>query len=170
MRDETQEAVDYISITRLHSAYADVVNRRAWEEFQDLFLPDAPMRVDMVSKPAFDLTGPAELGAFIDGAIERYSFFEFVVLNARVDLTGTDAEEARARVFMCELRQDRDTGEMNPHPLCRNAGKWIRATDEESSENCRELSTYTNGSVQARKARCAVSPTRQQGPLADASG
>lgn len=111
MRDEMQEAVDYISITRLHSAYADVVNRRAWDEFEDLFLPEAPVRVDMVSKPALNLTGPIELGTFIDRAIERYSFFEFVVLNARVDLTGTDAEEARARVFMCELRQDRDTGE-----------------------------------------------------------
>jgi len=111
MRDEMQEAVDYISITRLHSAYADVVNRRAWEELEDLFLPGAPVRVDMVSKPAFDLTGPTELGTFIDRAIERYSFFEFVVLNARVDLTGADAEEARARVFMCELRQDRVTGE-----------------------------------------------------------
>jgi hypothetical protein len=111
MRDEVQDTVDYISITRLHSAYADVVNRRAWTELKELFLSDAPVRVDMVSKPAIDLVGPTELGTFIDRAIERFSFFEFVVLNARVDLTGTDAEAARARVFMCELRQDRDTGE-----------------------------------------------------------
>ena len=108
MRDEVQDTVDYVSITRLHSAYADVVNRRAWAELKELFLSDAPVRVDMVSKPAIDLVGPTELGTFIGEAIERFSFFEFVVLNARVDLTGTDAEAARARVFMCELRQDRD--------------------------------------------------------------
>ena len=97
MRDEVQDTVDYISITRLHSAYADTVNRRAWSELKDLFLSDAPVRVDMVSKPAIDLVGPTELGAFIDNAIERFAFFEFVLLNAVVDLTGTDAEEAKAR-------------------------------------------------------------------------
>jgi hypothetical protein len=111
MRDEVQDTVDYISITRLHSAYADVVNRRAWAELKDLFLPGAPVRVDMVSKPAIDLVGPTELGRFIGDAIERFSFFEFIVLNARLDLTGADAEAARARMFMCEVRQDRETGE-----------------------------------------------------------
>jgi len=111
MRDEVQDTVDYIAITRLLSAYADTVNRRAWPEFKDLFMPDAAVRVDMVSKPAIDLVGPEELGSFIEGAIERFEFFEFVVLNAHVDLTGSDAEAARARVFMCELRQERATGE-----------------------------------------------------------
>ncbi len=111
MRDEVQDTVDYISITRLHSVYADTINRRAWAELKDMFLPDSSVHVDMVSKPAIDLVGPTELGTFIENAIERFSFFEFIVLNARVDLTGSDAEEARARAFMCEVRQERDTGE-----------------------------------------------------------
>ena len=130
MRDEVQDTVDYISITRLHSAYADAVNRRAWSELKDLFLSDAPVRVDMVSKPAIDLVGPTELGAFIDNAIERFAFFEFVLLNAVVDLTGTDAEEAKARVFMCEVRQERDSGEFTRafgvyHDVYRrDRGRW----------------------------------------------
>jgi hypothetical protein len=130
VRDEVQDTVDYISITRLHSAYADTVNRRAWIELKDLFLADAPVRVDMVSKPAIDLVGPTELGIFIESAIERFVFFEFVVLNARVDLSGTDAEEAKARVFMCELRQERDTGEFTRafgvyhDTYRRDRGRW----------------------------------------------
>jgi hypothetical protein len=102
-----QETIDYVAITRLQSAYADVVNRRAWREFHELFLPDAPVRVDTVTNPAIDLTGPDEVGTFIGGAIERFEFFEFVVLNTRVWL---DGDAARGRVFMCELRQERDSG------------------------------------------------------------
>src|SRR2546423_10721939 len=105
-----QATVDYVAITRLQSAYADVVNRRAWDELGGLFLADAPVRVDMVSKPAIDLVGPVELGTFIGGAIERFEFFEFVPLNIYVDITGADADTARARVFMCEVRQERGTG------------------------------------------------------------
>jgi hypothetical protein len=130
MRDEMQDTVDYVAITRLQATYADVVNRRAWEEFKDLFLADALVHVDMVSKPAIDLVGPLELGTFIDGAIERFAFFEFMVLNAIVDLTGSDAEAARARVFMCEVRQERDTGEFSyafgvyHDEYKRDRGRW----------------------------------------------
>lgn len=111
--DTLQETVDYVAITRLQCAYADVVNRRAWTELADLFVADAPVRVDTMTNPAVDLTGPAALGAFIGGAIERFSFFEFVVLNARVDFAGDDRDAARARVFMCELRQDRESGDFS---------------------------------------------------------
>ena len=109
MGDLVAETVDYVAITRLQAAYADVVNRRDWPELATLFLPDAPIRVDTITNPVVALVGPEEVGSFIGGAIERFSFFEFVVLNARVYFDGPDV--ARARVFMCELRQDRDTGE-----------------------------------------------------------
>ena len=105
--DALRETIDYVAITRLQSAYADVVNRRTWPELADLFLPDAPVRVDTVTNPAVDLTGPGALGAFIGTAIERFEFFEFVILNARVDI---DRDAARGRVFMCELRQEVESG------------------------------------------------------------
>ncbi len=35
------DALDYLAITRLQAAYADVVTRRAWRELERLFLPDA---------------------------------------------------------------------------------------------------------------------------------
>ncbi len=112
--DALAQTVDYITITRLQHAYADVVNRRDWPELAELFRPDAPVRVDTVTNPVVDLAGPDAIGTFIGGAIERFSFFEFVVLNARVYLDGNDdPDTARARVFMCELRQDRETGEFS---------------------------------------------------------
>ena len=106
---DPSEATDHVEITCLLSAYADVVTRRAWLELSELFEPAAPVRVDTVTTPARDLAGPEELGAFIARAIERFAFFELVVLNARVELaSGGDADRARARVLISEIRQDRE--------------------------------------------------------------
>ena len=110
MRDLSQETIDYVAITRLQQAYGDTVNRRAWDDFHDLFLPGATIHIDTVTNPAVDATGPAELGTFIGNAVERFEFFEFVVLNTHVDLSGDDPDTARARVFMCELRQEHLNG------------------------------------------------------------
>ena len=101
------DALAYLAITRLQAAYADVVTRRAWPELDDLFLPDAPVHVDTVTNPVIELVGPAALGQFIGGAIERFEFFEFVPLNTVVDVQG---DTATARLYMVELRQDRDGG------------------------------------------------------------
>jgi SnoaL-like domain len=106
-----RETIDHVAITRLLAAYADVVTRRAWPELADLFLAHASVRVDTVTAPARELTGPEELGAFISGAIERFAFFELVILNARVELPADDGpDRARARVLVNEVRQDRDGG------------------------------------------------------------
>ena len=103
-----EDALAYLAITRLQASYADVVTRRAWPELADLFVPDAPVHVDTVSIPVIELVGPAALGEFIGGAIERFEFFEFVVLNTVVQVHGADA--AKGRVYMVELRQDVDNG------------------------------------------------------------
>jgi hypothetical protein len=96
-----------VAIHRLQSAYADVVNRRAWPELDRLFLPDAPVRIDTVTRPAFELVGPAALGEFIGGAVERFAFFEFVRLNSHLELDDEDApSSATGRLFMCEIRRD----------------------------------------------------------------
>ena len=102
-----QETIDYVAITRVQSAYADIVNRRAWAELADIFRPDAVVLVDTVTNPVIELAGPQAVGDFIGGAIERFEFFEFVILNARVFI---DGDRATARVFMQELRQDVGTG------------------------------------------------------------
>lgn len=104
-----KDALAYLAITRLQSAYADVVTRRAWPELDGLFVPGAPIHVDTVSNPVIEMVGAAELGRFVDDAIERFDFFEFVILSTVVDVV--DASSARGRMYMVELRQDAETGE-----------------------------------------------------------
>ena len=109
--DALQDTVDHVAISRLHASYADIVSRRAWAELEELFLPDAPVRVDPVTRAPIDLVGPQALGEFIGGAIESFEFFQFVVLNARIELrVGGDDDVASARMYMNELRQGAASG------------------------------------------------------------
>ncbi len=111
MNDPSQETIDYVGVCRLQAAYADVVNRRAWLELGELFLPDAAVHLDTVTNPPIDLIGPLALGEFIGAAIERFEFFQFVILNTRViTAVGGDPDTAHARLFMCELRQESANG------------------------------------------------------------
>jgi hypothetical protein len=111
-QDLVDQTVDHVAIDRLVRAYADVVNRRAWPELVTLFAPDATVELDLVTSPVRTISGPGDLGSFIGTAVARFSFFEFVILNARIDLwPDGDRRSATARVFMCELRQDAETGE-----------------------------------------------------------
>jgi hypothetical protein len=110
MEPEVREAVDYLAVRRLQDAYADVVNRRAWAEFKDLFRPDAEVSLDLHRGEPLSFTGPAEIGDFIARSIERFERFQFVVLGTRVDLQSDGPDRAQARLYMCELRQSADEG------------------------------------------------------------
>jgi hypothetical protein len=103
---ELRATVDELAIRGLIAGYADVVDRRTWNEFDDLFLPDAPVTLDLRDRPAMEFVGPGAIGEFIAGALEQYPFFEFVALNVRVALDESDADRAQVRTYMCELRQD----------------------------------------------------------------
>lgn len=105
------ETDDYIAITRLQNAYGDAVTRRAWDEFDKMFDPQAVIRVDTVTSSVIECTGAKEIGEFIAKAVERFEFFEFVPLNAVVDLyPDHDSSKARGRLYICELRQERSNG------------------------------------------------------------
>lgn len=102
-----EQLLEQLAIGRLQSAYADVVNRRSWQELVPLFEPDAPIRIDPVTREAIELRGPLALGEFVGSAVERFAFFEFVILNSHVELPTLDApDDAAARIFMCEVRRD----------------------------------------------------------------
>ena len=108
------ETDDYVALRRLQSAYADVVTRRAWPELLELFLPDALVEVDTRHDEVLRFERPEALGDFIGDSLERFDFFEFVVLNTRIELpVNGDGDRADGRVYMCELRTDRDTGRWN---------------------------------------------------------
>jgi len=105
------ETDDYIAITRLQNAYGDAVTRRAWDEFDKMFDPQALIRVDTVTNPVFECTGAEEIGAFIASAVERFEFFEFVPLNTVIELyPDHDTSKAKGRLYICELRQEASNG------------------------------------------------------------
>jgi hypothetical protein len=112
--DRTSTETDHIvALWRLQSRYADVITRRAWPELGDLFLPDTTVEIDTVTSPVRTITGPEAFGAFVAGAIERFDHFTFVILNTVVELEpaaqGEPVDQARGRIFMCEVRHDRAT-------------------------------------------------------------
>jgi hypothetical protein len=110
MEPELRETVDYIAVRRLQDAYADVVNRKAWGEFHELFRPDAIIALDLHRGDPLSFTGPAEISDFIARSIERFERFQFVVLGTNVELQSDGPDRAKARLYMCELRQSVEEG------------------------------------------------------------
>jgi len=105
----TSETEDRVALQDLLAAYADVINRRAFDELDDLFLPDCEIVVDTRRGTPQTFVGGPALGAFVGAAIERFDFFQFVILSARVWVDGGD--DATGRLYMCEVRHDRATRE-----------------------------------------------------------
>lgn len=102
---EIAPTIDHVAIDRLQRAYADGVTRRAWDDVASLFLPGAVVALDLVDRPGHELVGSGEIVDFIAPAVDRFDFFEFVILNSQIDLwPAGDRHQATARVFMCELR------------------------------------------------------------------
>jgi hypothetical protein len=111
-RDELQETMDWVAIRRLHARYADAVNRRAWADFRSLFLPDAVVRIELPRQEPVEAAGPEALAGFIEGAVKRFDWFQFVVLEAVIEWPpGTPDDEALGRIYMVELRLDAKTGQ-----------------------------------------------------------
>ena len=102
------EALAYVELQRLEGWYADVVTRRAWDELGDLVRADCPIVVD-VRHTKFEFTGPTEYGEFIARQIERFSLFEFVLLNMVMQIDAGRGVAA-ARVYMQEVRQNVSDG------------------------------------------------------------
>ncbi len=101
------ETDDYVAIVRVQNAYADMVTRRAWPEFHELFLPEATVQVDRRNGDPLVFDGPDGISGFIDTAFEAYPFFIFTILNTHIDLyPGGDHDVAHARKYICELRQE----------------------------------------------------------------
>jgi ketosteroid isomerase-like protein len=124
-----------LAIQRLQAAYADAVTRRDWDAVRALFEPDAVVHIDTRTRDPFTLDGPAALVTFIEPAIASFTFFEFTILNATIDL---DGDEATGRVYICELRLDRDGTWSDAYGLYRDRyrrrdGTWRIAGRQYSS-------------------------------------
>lgn len=107
------DPADHAAIDRLQRAYADGVTRRDWEQVRGLFLPDATISLDLVTRPAIQLSGPQELTDFVAKAMERFSFFQFQIVNSHIEAAASDPAAAKARMFMCELRLEHGARKRN---------------------------------------------------------
>ena len=106
---QIRQTIDRVAIHDLLSTYADVINRRAFAELEELFLADCQVVIDTHRGAPIVVTGGSGLGEFVGQAIERFDFFEFVILSVRLWVDGGD--EANGRLYMCEVRHDRETGQ-----------------------------------------------------------
>lgn len=102
---DPQTVADHVAIGALQAAYGDAVSRRDWPAVVALFAPDAEVTLDLGRGEPRTL-GPAELVAFVEGAVARFDVFLFTVLNRVV--TEVDGDDARGRVWLAEVRQDHD--------------------------------------------------------------
>lgn len=125
-------------VRRLQAAYGDAVSRRAWDEVATMFAPDCVVHLDLRDREVRTVTGGPALVEFVAGSIERFEFFEFTLLNAVVDVA-PGGEEAEGRLYMCELRQDRDAGRWSTayglyrDRYRRHEGRWYFAERHYSS-------------------------------------
>ena len=108
---ELRDMADERSIRRLHAHYVDAVNRSAWGEFDDLFMPSAELTVSRGDGQVDRVVGPAAMGELIAGYIAKYDFLVQVILNARIELRlRGDVDTAGARLYIAEFRQWTNNG------------------------------------------------------------
>jgi hypothetical protein len=126
-----QDVIDDAQIRGLHADYVDAVNRQAWGEFEDLFLPDAHLTVVRGPSASDEVTGPGNIGALIAGYVSNYDFLIQVVLNARIRVRYEDNDDrAFARLYIAEFRQTTTTGRaiesagVYHDEYQRNDGRW----------------------------------------------
>ena len=67
---DLRDMVDEQAIRRLHAHYVDAVNRSAWGEFVDLFVPDAALTVSRGAGQADRVVGPVAVGELIPSAAD----------------------------------------------------------------------------------------------------
>jgi hypothetical protein len=108
------ETDDVVALWRLQARYADIITRRAWPELHEVFRPDTTVHIDTVTAPPRTVAGPGDFADFVAAAMARFDHFTFVILNSVVDLDpperpGEPATGAAGRIFMCEVRHERDS-------------------------------------------------------------
>jgi hypothetical protein len=124
----TSDSDDVVALWRLQASYADIVTRRAWNELHHVFRTETTVQIDTVTAPVRSLVGPDALGEFVGAAIARFDHFAFVILNTVVEVAAPD--EARGRIFMCEVRHDAESDEWSvAHGLYQDTyaridGRW----------------------------------------------
>ncbi len=131
IRNALDETIDFIAIQRVHSAYADIVTRRAWDELTTIMLSSCSLTLNLGDR-TMSIDGPTSIGAFIGEQLEQFSFFEFIILNSVAHID-EDGSRAGARMYMQEARQNVSDGRRTDafgvyhDRLEKHDGKWLLA-------------------------------------------
>ncbi len=99
------ETPDYVAIERLQRRYADLVSQRRWSDLPNLFEPDCFVDLDLRDR-SMEFRGGEAIASFIEGAIARFDFFVFSILNAVIEELDVPMGRATGRIYICELRHD----------------------------------------------------------------
>jgi hypothetical protein len=101
-------ADDHAVILRLQHAYADVVNRQAFGELAELFVPDITVVMDLPGRPGGPkvIVGPQAFGEYVGKRIAHLEFFQFVITNA---VSHVEGDRATGRMWFHEIHQDRES-------------------------------------------------------------
>lgn len=91
-----ERMADVMAIQDLAIAYAHAVDDLDWARWEALFLPDA--HIDYTSAGGIDGT-PAELAAWMPGALSVFEFCLHTTSTHEIRFTGADAAAGRVHVF-----------------------------------------------------------------------
>ena len=103
-----QETIAYIALRRLQNRYADIVTRRNWPELHEVMRANCSVTIDLIDREiVFD--DPQAIGEFISTQLEKFDFFEFVILNTVMKIDAAQGT-ASARMYIQEARQAVEDG------------------------------------------------------------
>jgi hypothetical protein len=154
---------DRLAITDLLTAYAYAIDDRDWARWEALFLPDAV--IDYTSAGGI-VGNPAELAAWMPGAMSAFEFCLHSTSTHEVRFTGPDSATGRAHVFNRNgARWDGepeivDVGAVYEDTYARHGNQWLFAGRFEHT-------VYITGGNFAAMIRdaAAASPTGRTSPF-----
>lgn len=90
------DTADLVAIDQLIRRYADISSRRAWDEFGEIILADAPLRFVRSTGDDLELTGPQGVAQLGQSAMADFEVYVYVPLNSVVDTIEGDRATGRA--------------------------------------------------------------------------
>jgi hypothetical protein len=92
---------DLVAIDQLLRRYGDIATRRAWDEFGEIILPDAPMQFVRSTGDPLEFTGPDAVADLGKQAMADFDFYLYVPLNSVATVAGDGT--ATGRVYSHEV-------------------------------------------------------------------
>ena len=93
---EPARVADHLAIQDLAAAYAHALDDRDWARWEALFTPDG--RIDYTATGGIAGT-PAEVGAWMPGAMAIFTFTLHTTATHQIRFTGPDTATGRVHVF-----------------------------------------------------------------------